>query len=1456
MPTQASPDEVSEVSEDTGGRISYVSVDDDRIHAREASTVERGVSRRNSAGLNIATDPLLNPDTAAHGNQDNHLSQETIYRYGSGDNYSETIVPGAIDISRGAAVKCHSGYSSLGPETRATWLPFTLRLPFLILFIATSLVLGEATFAITIYSQINNGLGVDNGSSALLFGWRFTPTLVAVLYALCTATLLVDIRRTETYARLTRPQGASAQSTVCAGSRYWWNDPIDALNKKKFGSRSWILFCASSANIAAFLVISPLSAGLLAPVDADVSRASQFTFLDMPSSVDFPTGRNDTMILRTIAGGVLNSSASAWVMDDYYIKPFWPSSSSSWPLGASFAADGTEQEWTATTTAYSVQLNCSEVSLKSARNMTGPELYATGFCDQGACTNESMQYGNYADLELVSDDGCSISIYRHLIAQGEANSYKNLLTWGGGWWTNSFTNLSWDDQSWSSNVLDPTAVSNASSGCGSRSYISFNTPWTSNESLVMNGYVCSSVYWEADVTATVAVSNISTELSIDPDEFRTKQRRLDSSLLDVQRLEDSFFRANWESHFPTGYFAGPSQAVASMYDNSTQELVTSGNILDDARKMQQRWLGEMLLSTQSAAGQKVSTSPGWANITVKERKIVVVEGIGLVIGGLLNLAALKLVFILFKSRLQRRPLGLHCDPATIAAATSLIASDSSSRMVFSGKSRSSGEYITKSLRHVWWNFENGSLRATLLDPLLRAGESSSSGSIRGSEKETQGKDEMNESAPTILRIWMGLSLLATLIALIAVLAALYILSQTVELRQHALVYEAHVQVARIVTNLAPYSIIPTLIAVGVKLWYGAVERTLRRLQPFSAMTNQPRSLKDSVLVEYANSPLILGSIKAMRHSDWILAFACLGGFGTEIFTVGISALWDKEAQLAVHPVKLKRQLELREVPTVIGTETYGSGTHTYSDPTIPSLLNTVYGNYLTSWLYGGLLETMQATSTPSWSMDEWSFAPIDFSLSSEVILKLSSNATTLDSLLYNITVETPALRARLNCTQLPEDAIQDDSNWLSTWDFKNDKGWNETNSPPGLNIGYELKGFVSVPNLTAETYIIPQRGTVQCCANETDGVPGEAAIGYGTTMGGLESSVNQLFVKWIVGKPLEGLYFDSNSTTTDTTYAHWIWAEKPQMQGITCSPMIEQANASVTVDLSSGTVRNYTITSEPQDAKGAWTDNNVARDPYTPVPENETMSGWAYNTTYSYGWMFWNGLVYSANLKSAASLATTTSQQSETDHVFNIRDSGINVDFLSYSALYLANQEKRALLDADTLIDRVSQAFGTYFKHFASDQVDSTTGGRAFQAIGATLPADLPAVADPEGKTWYNESMAVNIAPTTVAQVHVFIEALVMSTVAVYVCLAVLAFLCPIIVAIYVFYRRRIKMLPRDVDTLASVLAFVYDSPKLLEWVQDRKEFGNWDDGGMRMARLGEFRTGEGHAGWGVELVD
>ncbi|KAG6353784.1 hypothetical protein INS49_005264 [Diaporthe citri] len=262
MPVQRSSDGVSELSQDTGRWLSEVSPNSEHDRVSSAHTDPNRVDSTSERLLappspTTGTIPSLHTYENDGRSEDGHVAPKEAINSGS---------------SKVVFSEYHTGYLSLEAKTKETWLPFTLRLPFLGVVTAASVALGAAAIAITIYSVNNIGLGPDSDSSALLFGWRFTPTLLAVLHALCTTTLLTDTRRTEVHARLAKPGGASALATLCFPSRQWWNDPFDALNTRVSGSRSWCLLFASFTNIAAFLVISPLSAGLLAPVTVNIKR--------------------------------------------------------------------------------------------------------------------------------------------------------------------------------------------------------------------------------------------------------------------------------------------------------------------------------------------------------------------------------------------------------------------------------------------------------------------------------------------------------------------------------------------------------------------------------------------------------------------------------------------------------------------------------------------------------------------------------------------------------------------------------------------------------------------------------------------------------------------------------------------------------------------------------------------------------------------------------------------------------------------------------------------------------------------------------------------------------------------------------------------------------------------------------------------------------------------------------
>lgn len=121
------------------------------------------------------------------------------------------------------------------------WIPYTLRWQSLALLVISTVILLSLVVTLWWQSVVTNGLGPDDGSSTLLFGWRFTPPLLAVLYVQMTSMLLDDVKRTECFARMARPGGATAVSSILRAHGAWWTALADGLSKHG-GRRSWLLF--------------------------------------------------------------------------------------------------------------------------------------------------------------------------------------------------------------------------------------------------------------------------------------------------------------------------------------------------------------------------------------------------------------------------------------------------------------------------------------------------------------------------------------------------------------------------------------------------------------------------------------------------------------------------------------------------------------------------------------------------------------------------------------------------------------------------------------------------------------------------------------------------------------------------------------------------------------------------------------------------------------------------------------------------------------------------------------------------------------------------------------------------------------------------------------------------------------------------------------------------------------
>jgi hypothetical protein len=151
-------------------------------------------------------------------------------------------------------------------ETPCAWLPTTLRLPFMAVLFLASLGLGCLTVGLTIYSQKHHGFGPYQDTTSVLFAWRFTPTILAVIYNLLLTMMANDVHRTEAFARLSRTEGATAADSLFLKPHIFSFDPIYSPGKKRAnGSRNLAPFLISLTRILALLVVIPFSGAFIAP---------------------------------------------------------------------------------------------------------------------------------------------------------------------------------------------------------------------------------------------------------------------------------------------------------------------------------------------------------------------------------------------------------------------------------------------------------------------------------------------------------------------------------------------------------------------------------------------------------------------------------------------------------------------------------------------------------------------------------------------------------------------------------------------------------------------------------------------------------------------------------------------------------------------------------------------------------------------------------------------------------------------------------------------------------------------------------------------------------------------------------------------------------------------------------------------------------------------------------------
>ena len=196
---------------------------------------------------------------------------------------------------------------------------------------------------------------------------------------------------------------------------------------------------------------------------------------------------------------------------------------------------------------------------------------------------------------------------------------------------------------------------------------------------------------------------------------------------------------------------------------------------------------------------------------------------------------------------------------------------------------------------------------------------------------------------------------------------------------------------------------------------------------------------------------------------------------------------------------------------------------------------------------------------------------------------------------------------------------------------------------------------------------------------------------------------------------------------------------------------------------------------------------------------------------------------------------------------------------MSYTSLALSGNNKSALLDPATLGNVSSSVFSLFFKNFAQAKVSANRalfmdGAWGLQPVGTTVPLDLGPVMDSNPTIMLQNSVPPSKTNTsTEGLLSIKVENLDMNHTVAIICLCILSIFIVTIVVIMAYRKQYLRDLPRDVDTVGSVLGLVYGSERFLKIADDSAGKAG-QDAEKKLLKIGWFDVGQTRR-WGIEVV-
>ncbi|KAH6629643.1 hypothetical protein C7974DRAFT_312087 [Boeremia exigua] len=1118
------------------------------------------------------------------------------------------------------------------------------------------------------------------------------------------------------------------------------------------------------------LGISPLSATLLYTKEVQWTRSAGLTRISLKSpSVAQPHTDRETY-LRINAAILQNYSTSPWATNEHFIMPFWPQGSvpSLWNFKST-----DPQTWEAETTIFRNDYTCSRLRL--SKKSFQPAGYK----------------GYSATAIMESDDGCQYNITRNVASDLATTAERN--TQIGSW-----ARLPWINDG---NGEETGGRINPINDCGqAEETIIMSTAWYGNNKprdflpgFDITAYACHNNHTMASMP--VYASSTATGLSVDFDTelFDRIRQPVPSTVIDTSHLLDLYTDPAWYNYIPQkgylnrslGLFGGASVLLGTKHRFNISEMIDDPDLAASAAQMRRRAFAEILqTSLQNPSDTDLEEVSGMR--IAPEIRILVSSQIALVLCVLFFMSFCILLALMWTTQLSYRPLNLHNDPSTVLGLSALISSNASILATLKTLDLAPRQRLKLELAERRYFTSPGTLeeisdKESLLDTSLPS----------------------NAATVPVLRVRNLLGLALYILALLAAVSILFGLSQKSNLHQALFTYRANLEVFGGVKEFSPLAFTSTFLAVAVSLWWESIDNACRTLQPFIAMSSEPKLLSKD-----------LNQTLELRRDPFVRKVAM--GYTKETIDRGppISREWN-----------------------------------TWIGPT----LEETFTDLSTNWMYTAMIQSTMDGPDPRWSKEGWSFIPLDLGGLVETLTLTNSSL-----IAHNVTVQTPAIRARIECSAIEE--VANSSLWY--------KRFNE--SGVDAYYGSSLPDAMYIPRILIEhdsryTRLIAQATQPSCCGNSTE--PGATdeekmtVLAYWTENWLNGTTTGDFTIKWLRGPTGFGSFQQRGLT-------HLYFSKPPSIQAVNCIPTIETASARAVVDQQTGNVRDFQILEHPVSADVAWSDafqfRNVTEEP---VWKNSTEGQILHHdVTTSYGVLFMKTLLRAASLQylGLERPADIQYQALESqEKFFNMKDNttGFNVDFMSHASYAQAGLDPNALLDSATLIAESQKVFSTFFQHYVGSSVSLETGGWAYQPVGSNLKVKEPFSSVPQllpnGNVApkFEDVPLQNTSRTVSAELNTQVPVLRINPVAFWLAAAIMAWLLVTLLIFTAVQRRYLGGMKRNIECMADVLVLVAGSEQLLQLIETKGVDTLMKEDTIH-TRLGWFRDDDGTMRWRIDVAD